>query len=177
MAVTKITAQEAKAMMGDSEIKAVPQEEKTPPLASSGSGKFTWKTVAAPEAEEGVQLEDAPTGDMDTPPWDDADLGVVKELSHTEANAVETKKMPHQLEEVEEYAIKSGPDVIPAHELANVNVSLGLTLNLGDFNIAKVGVSVTMPTNVKDLDASYQFAKEWAEDRIATMAGEVKQGE
>jgi hypothetical protein len=109
------------------------------------------------DAEGGMHAEPLPS------------IGTVKE-----AHATETTQMPDQAEEVQTYPVnplKTPP--IPAHELATVSVNLGLTLSLGNYQSAKIGVILTMPTSVGDIDATYEFAKTWAEDRITVMSDEV----
>lgn len=63
-----------------------------------------------------------------------------------------------------EEAIKKEPvqvlaldnDVLP---LAEVGYSIGLTINLGNYQSARVDVSVKLPTPVEDLQSAYKAAK------------------
>jgi hypothetical protein len=59
---------------------------------------------------------------------------------------------------------------------ASVSVNLGTTINLGDFQSARVGVTVTVPCYVEELEGAYEFAKEFAEAKIEQEVAEV-QGE
>lgn len=147
-----------------------------PPEAAKVGGFMASKMAAAHIGDEPA---DEPADE--TAPWSDPvpeaqydpetpiDAGTLKKPSVTE-----TTKLPGQPEQETSYPISDaelGP--IAAHDLAHVSVNLGLTINMGDFNNAKVGVHITMPTSVDDLDGTFDFAKQWAEDRISAMADEV----
>ena len=61
-------------------------------------------------------------------------------------------------------------DVIAIHkfetEPAKVTVDYALTINLGNFESAKIGVSVTVPCYAEELSQAYEFAQAWAEERL-----------
>jgi hypothetical protein len=61
-------------------------------------------------------------------------------------------------------------DVVAVHkfltEPAKVSVDYALTINLGNFESAKIGVSVTVPCYVEEVDRAYEFAQAWAEERL-----------
>jgi hypothetical protein len=61
-------------------------------------------------------------------------------------------------------------DIIAVHEFATepakVTVEYGLTMNLGDYNSAKLTVSVTVPCYKEEIDDAYEFAQAWAEQRL-----------
>ena len=62
-------------------------------------------------------------------------------------------------------------DVISVHkfetEPAKVTVDYALTINLGNFESAKIGVSVSVPCYVAEIDKAYEFAQAWAEERLS----------
>lgn len=75
---------------------------------------------------------------------------------------------------------KSGPsvggdsqdeDVIAVHkfqtETARVTVDYALTINLGNYESAKIGVSVSVPCYVEEMSDAYEFAQAWAEERLS----------
>lgn len=66
---------------------------------------------------------------------------------------------------------KEGEDVIAVHKFvtnpAEVAVDYALTVNLGNYESAKIGVSVRVPCYVEELDTAYEFAQAWAEERLA----------
>jgi hypothetical protein len=61
-------------------------------------------------------------------------------------------------------------DVIAVHkfetEPAKVTVEYALTVNLGNFESAKIGVSVSIPCYAEELEEAYEFAQSWAEERL-----------
>jgi hypothetical protein len=49
---------------------------------------------------------------------------------------------------------------------AEVSVSCALTINLGNFESAKITVSVSIPCYKEEIDDAYDFAQKWVENRI-----------
>lgn len=47
-----------------------------------------------------------------------------------------------------------------------ITVEGGRTLNLGNYESAKIGVSVTIPCNKDSLDEAYEFGTKWVSDKI-----------
>lgn len=62
-------------------------------------------------------------------------------------------------------------DVIAVHkfetEPAEVGVDYALTMNLGNFNSAKISVSVRVPCYKEEIDEAYEFAQGWVETRVS----------
>jgi hypothetical protein len=76
---------------------------------------------------------------------------------------------------------KTGSEVVkttvqPLREVpkvyANVGVTASRTINLGDFNNVKVGVSIHMPCDPKGVDACYEDCLAWVDKRMATLTEE-----
>lgn len=57
---------------------------------------------------------------------------------------------------------------------ANVGVDLGLTVNTGNFESARITVSVSVPCYREEIDDAYRWAKEWAEERVKTEVADVQ---
>jgi len=61
-------------------------------------------------------------------------------------------------------------DVIAIHkfetETAMVSVDYALTMNLGNYESARISVSVTVPCYKEEVDEAYEFAQAWAEQRL-----------
>lgn len=56
-----------------------------------------------------------------------------------------------------------------------ITVEGSSTMNLGDFNSARVGVSLTVPFGSKeDLEATYDWASEWVGTKIADAMASAK---
>jgi len=49
---------------------------------------------------------------------------------------------------------------------AVVSVQMSKTINLGNYNSKKVGISLSMPCNPKDIDKTYQKSVQWIEERL-----------
>lgn len=59
----------------------------------------------------------------------------------------------------------------------NVGVSGGFTYNLGNFNSAKVQISINVPCPHDEIDETYEFAKEWVDDRVQESYDELEEVE
>lgn len=68
-------------------------------------------------------------------------------------------------------------DVIAIHkfetEPAKVSVDYALTVNLGNYESAKIGVSVTVPCYTEEIDQAYEFAQAWAEERLSKERDQI----
>ena len=64
----------------------------------------------------------------------------------------------------------SDDSVIAVHkfetEPASVTVDYALTMNLGNYESAKLSVAVTVPCYKEEIDEAYDFASAWAEARL-----------
>ncbi len=60
-------------------------------------------------------------------------------------------------------------------EPARVSVDYGLTINLGNYESARIGVSVTVPCYTEEIDDAYAYAVEWATKRVAQEKSEIRQ--
>ena len=61
-------------------------------------------------------------------------------------------------------------------EVFSINVSGGQTINLGNYNSAKIGVSITLPTTKDELDEAYNFATAWVSEKLAKAMKEIESG-
>jgi hypothetical protein len=59
-------------------------------------------------------------------------------------------------------------------EPAKVGVNMGLTLNLGNFESARIDVSLSIPCYSEETDAAYLYAKDWVEKRLNTEVQSVR---
>jgi len=61
-------------------------------------------------------------------------------------------------------------DIIAVHRFhtapAEVEVSVGLTINTGNYNTARIQVSVRIPCYKEEIDEAYVFAQKWVEERV-----------
>jgi hypothetical protein len=57
---------------------------------------------------------------------------------------------------------------------ATVDVGYGLTLNIGNYESARVDVRVSVPCYREEMDDAYAYAKEWAEKRVQKEVADVR---
>lgn len=61
-------------------------------------------------------------------------------------------------------------DVIAVHQFvaepAHVTVDYHLTMNLGNYESARIGVSVQVPCYAEEIDEAYTFAQSWVASRL-----------
>lgn len=74
------------------------------------------------------------------------------------------------------YKVPIDPLAVPAHKLARVTVEGSQTVNLGNYNSARVGVSVEWPCNIDQLDAAYEKASDWVSNKIMEAVKELPGG-
>lgn len=60
-------------------------------------------------------------------------------------------------------------------EAAKVSVSMGLTLNLGNFESARIDVSVVVPCYREEVDAAYKYAHSWVEKRLGAEVQSIRE--
>lgn len=69
-------------------------------------------------------------------------------------------------------------DVIAIHsfetEPAKVMVDYSLTMNLGNFESARISVSVQIPCYKEEIDEAFEFAAVWVEQRIKDERTKIK---
>lgn len=63
---------------------------------------------------------------------------------------------------------------VPNVPLASVGYSSGMTLNLGDYESVKIGVSVTLPSPLAEIEEAFKVAKDFVDRRLGTEVGLVK---
>lgn len=57
---------------------------------------------------------------------------------------------------------------------ATVEIGYGLTLNIGNYESARVDVKVSVPCYREETDAAYEYAKTWAESRVKQEVAAVR---
>jgi len=77
--------------------------------------------------------------------------------------------------EVVEYEPVRGLEVI-GHP-ANVGVSAGQTINVGQYSSVRVEVSLHLPSGTEpaDLEATYEFVERWVGTRLQALVAEVEE--
>lgn len=59
-------------------------------------------------------------------------------------------------------------------EPAKVEVGLGLTLNIGNFESAKISVSITVPCYKEEVEDAYDWAKNWVAERTQAEVKSIR---
>jgi len=69
-------------------------------------------------------------------------------------------------------------EIIEVHRFvvtpAKVRVGLGLTLNMGNYESARVDVEVTVPCYAEEVDSAYEWGRNWASKRVASEKADIK---
>lgn len=74
--------------------------------------------------------------------------------------------------DVENINVMVFPDL--AIPIAEVECTSSITLNLGNYESAKIGVSVRLPCFVEELQDAYTTAKKFVDDRLNGEAKEIR---
>lgn len=125
----------------------------------------------------------AAPADDNTPPWDEhlpgdevkAKVGM-STVTVEKLKKVDPDKAPQVVSTKEDVALHPMPKPAPGVKLATVGVSGAMTLNLGNYESAKIGVFLSLPCPVDEIDATYDKASSWVSDRINAAVEEAKSG-
>jgi hypothetical protein len=117
------------------------------------------------KSEFSDHLGAGPTGTMVGKPVN-ATVNVQKKMAAESA--------PHVDQTTQEKVMDSA--LLPPHLLANVHVSGTTTINLGNYESAKITVGVTFPCHKDDITNAYEFASDWVSDKIAAATKDIKGG-
>lgn len=59
-------------------------------------------------------------------------------------------------------------------EPAVVEIGYGLTLNIGNYESARVDVKISLPCYAEEANAAYEYAKKWTEERVQIEVKDVR---
>lgn len=59
-------------------------------------------------------------------------------------------------------------------EPARVSVEMGMTVNLGNYESARITVALSVPCYYEERDQAYEYAKRWVEKRTVEEAKEAR---
>lgn len=62
-----------------------------------------------------------------------------------------------------------------ATEPAKVSVEMGMTINLGNYESARVSVVLAVPCYLEEVDRTFAWAKKWVEEKTLEEADEARQ--
>ncbi len=84
---------------------------------------------------------------------------------HSEKGQVVTEQTQQELVG-EPVTLMDGPH-------ASIEVSTSLTINLGKFNSVKVGVGITLPAALNELDDVFEYGRSWMNQKMEQLAADV----
>lgn len=58
---------------------------------------------------------------------------------------------------------------------ANVSVEMGMTLNLGNYESARVTVSVSVPCYKEEIEDAHEYARKWVESRVVSESKKIRE--
>ena len=100
-------------------------------------------------------------------------------MSDNQIGAMSTVKAGEDAGAVEmNYPVKAKdlPFDVPDKNAAQVGLSVGGSYNMGNFNNAKLSVSITVPCKVDEVEIAYKFCKDWADGKVMELVTELFSG-
>jgi len=103
-------------------------------------------------------------------------IKIEKKQGHAHSSVEDTKtgeikdydeKVPLSTGKVAE----EGPDKV-THAPYRVNVSAHMTINQGNYNSIKVGVSLTAPSSFQELDEVFEFCEKWVDEKLNRLVAD-----
>jgi hypothetical protein len=72
--------------------------------------------------------------------------------------------------------VKNEPSVVQRFltETARVSAGMGLTLNLGNFESARIDVSISLPCYCEEVEEAYDYARQWVEKRLDAEVKDIR---
>lgn len=59
--------------------------------------------------------------------------------------------------------------------VCNVGMSLGATMNIGNYEAMKIQVSIHIPCHAKDIEPVFGFARDWCGEKLETVGKQLKE--
>ena len=88
-------------------------------------------------------------------------------------NKSKTPISDEQKDEEVQVTAQEGQAKVSAEPVCEVGVEASYTKNLGNFQSAKVGVSLKVPCPHGDIDEVFTYAKEWVNSRLGAIIEEL----
>lgn len=63
---------------------------------------------------------------------------------------------------------------LPAEDMCKITVEGGQTINLGNYESARINVSLTMPCGKDDIEETFEFVSNWIDTKIAKAIKDSK---
>lgn len=65
-------------------------------------------------------------------------------------------------------------EILVNKPMINVGMSAAMTHNLGNYQSAKISVSLHVPCEASDLEETYSFVKDWVNEKMVETSKEIK---
>jgi hypothetical protein len=109
---------------------------------------------------------------------------VIKYVGSTSATPVKPKKTFNKKQSVAKVSVqhpdKSSTDMqqvvdekVFTQPTCNIGVQAAMTMNMGNYNSVKIGVSLHMPCLESDLDATFLKAQAWVDSKMAVIQNQI----
>ena len=89
----------------------------------------------------------------------------------TRDSIAEVRKTVFGKEEVSNERIRIRPFI---SQPASISVKAGLTINLGNYESARVDVMLTMPCYPEEVDSTYEDVKNWVDGRVSHERSQIE---
>lgn len=97
-----------------------------------------------------------------------------KKIASKKGMANISKKHANGAETVDNEVVVMATE-LSVEPMATVHVDIGNTVNTGNYESSRFSVGLTMPTEIKDIDKTYEFCQTWANDRLAQLNEELQE--
>lgn len=91
--------------------------------------------------------------------------------AQSKGSAVTTVKHPSGAAVTKEFSI---PVESAGEPLCEVGIVAGQTINMGNYNSARISVSLKMPCTKADLEATYEEALGWVDQKMTELIEQAK---
>jgi uncharacterized membrane protein len=64
--------------------------------------------------------------------------------------------------------------LIPADQMAIINVGGGQTISTGNYENVKFNVNISLPSHVNDIEETYEYASDWVSAKMTEIVASLK---
>lgn len=69
------------------------------------------------------------------------------------------------IQKEEEFEINKGV-IMKKEEMCKIELNAGKTINLGNYESARIGVSITVPCSRDEIPETFEFARKWVDSKM-----------
>lgn len=101
---------------------------------------------------------------------------MAKKIKNVEVKGAQAEISVKNKDKSEQESVeKVGDDNLFEEPPCNVGITAGMTINLGDYNSAKVQVSIHIPCKPEDIEEAYEFGRDWVEGKVTELVEQIKE--